>query len=373
MTVTRAISGSSGIGFLTWWGEQLAALIPRWPGHIGRKARRVVIDLTPDGRRLIDERGTDARPLRWDGKSPDTELEVDDALAGLARLGRPISFVLRLPASAYFSRTVELPIGARRDADSILALDLERATPFRAGDVYTASIIEDGRQVAPTAPGKVRARQVIARRAEIDGARAALRPLGVEIAAVDCWDAAGRTPMRVNLLASDSQPILEPQRGVGLPTLLALLCAGLGGYMLWLTYDKYERALASLRAETDRAKREAQSVRRTLDDGRAILGAFAALEKMKRTRTPAVVVIDEITKLLPDTAWVSEFRIEEDVVELTGLAKGATALPQVFERSAMFSDAALSAPLVFDQREDRDRFSLKMKVRATAPAAGKSP
>ena len=80
MMVTRAISGSSGIGFLTWWGEQLAALIPRWPGHIGRKARRVVIDLTPDGRRLIDERGTDARPLRWDGKSPDTELEVDDAL-----------------------------------------------------------------------------------------------------------------------------------------------------------------------------------------------------------------------------------------------------------------------------------------------------
>jgi general secretion pathway protein L len=262
-----------------------------------------------------------------------------------------------------------LPARAQRDADSILALDLERATPFRAGDVYTASIIEDG----PSAAGKVRARQVIARRSEIDSVRAALQPLGVEISEVDCWDVTGRLPMPINLLGSATEPGADARKGAGLLTLLALLCAGLGGYMLWVTYDKYERALATLRAETDRAKREAQNVRRTLDDGRAVLGEFAALEKMKRTRTPAVVVLDEVTKLLPDAAWVSEFRIEDDVVELTGLAKGATALPQVFERSVMFSDAALSAPLVFDQREERDRFSLKMKLRATVPAAGKTP
>jgi general secretion pathway protein L len=369
MMVTRAASGSSGLSFLTWWGEQLAALLPRRPGRHGRKARRVVIELGADGRRLIDERGPLIRPLQWNGKAPETDLEVDDALAGLARLGKPITFVLRLPASACFSRTVELPASALRDADNILALDLERATPFRAGDVYTASIIEG----PPTAAGKVRARQIIARRSEIDSVRAALQPLGVVITEADCRDAAGHTPLPINLLASATEPATEPRRGTGLLTLLALLCAGLGGYMLWLTYDKYERALAALRAETDRAKREAQSVRRTLDDGRAVLGEFAALEKMKRTRMPAVVVLDEITKLLPDTAWVSEFRIEDDVVELTGLAKGATALPQVFERSAMFADAALSAPLVFDQREERDRFSLKMKLRVTAPTAGKTP
>ncbi len=79
--------------------------------------------------------------------------------------------------------------------------------------------------------------------------------------------------------------------------------------------------------------------------------------------------------MLPDSVWLSEFRLEGDALDISGLAKSGAALPPLFAQSTIFADAALTAPLTLDSREDKERFSLRVRIKqpASQEAAEKAP
>jgi general secretion pathway protein L len=83
-----------------------------------------------------------------------------------------------------------------------------------------------------------------------------------------------------------------------------------------------------------------------------------------------VVLLDEISRLMPDDAWVSELRIDGDIVDMTGYARQATALLPLFEHSALFEDARFSSPVRFDPAQDRERFGLRVRLRRASETAG---
>ena len=58
---------------------------------------------------------------------------------------------------------------------------------------------------------------------------------------------------------------------------------------------------------------------------------------------------------------------------MSGLAKSGATLPALFEKSPLLVEGALSAPVTFDQREDKERFSLRVRIRRSAAgqAAGR--
>jgi general secretion pathway protein L len=70
---------------------------------------------------------------------------------------------------------------------------------------------------------------------------------------------------------------------------------------------------------------------------------------------------------LPDSVWLTDLRIEGEAVEISGLAKSAAGLLPLIERSAHFVDATLAAPLTLDPREDKERFSVRVRVRRQTP------
>ena len=99
---------------------------------------------------------------------------------------------------------MELPKAARDDLRRMLNFDLERATPFRLGEVYTAYLPagEAG------AKGKQRIRQLVVKREAVDPLIADVKAAGLEPAFVDCWQTTPASGLPVNFLeASDARAL----------------------------------------------------------------------------------------------------------------------------------------------------------------------
>jgi general secretion pathway protein L len=340
---------------LVWWGSELASLVPAPVRRILVRPR-LVVSLEGDGMRVLEERGQEARPL---GLARDA--------ADVARLagGRPAG--LRLPLSSCYVRRVLLPAAARRDAAGILALDLERATPFREADVYHAHVID----AASGPPGRIAVRHVIVKRALLDRAVARLEAAGCRVAFADCWSGDEPAAMPIDLLPARAGGAPPHRRRHSLAAALGVLALALAASAPCLLLQRHQSALAAIAEQTRRAKSEAGAQRRASGAAQAADSEMAVLARLKHGRPATVEVIEEITRLLPDTAHLLELRIEGDTVDITGFARSAAGILPLLERSALLADAALSGPLTREPGQDRERFAVRMRLRAAGPAMAK--
>ena len=80
--------------------------------------------------------------------------------------------------------------------------------------------------------------------------------------------------------------------------------------------------------------------------------------QMKQDGQSPITVIEDLSRVLPDTTHLTELRLEPNGIEIGGVAKGAAQLPQLLEQSGSFADARLTSPLTIDAREDAERFNI---------------
>ncbi len=125
--------------------------------------------------------------------------------------------------------------------------------------------------------------------------------------------------------------------GLGVSVLGFLVSLGAwlvaGGY-----YDARERELQDQTAE-----RRAELTQQT---GSALEQAVQSLQARKRATPSAVLVIEDLSKALPDDAHLTELRIENEKVQMVGLARDSAALIRLIEQSGQFSQATYFAPTV---------------------------
>jgi general secretion pathway protein L len=348
--------------FLAWWRDELVGLVPdRVRAAFGQAKSDVVLAQVDDGFVVLD--GAAQRGNARRGAAP-SAYPLAEALTILMRTAKSrgeTAVGLRLPLDGCFARSIELPAGARKDVRQILDMDLERATPFKHRDVYTAHVV-DGEDAAR---GRLRVRQLVTKREAVDPLVAEVKSAGLEVAYVDCWSGQPGSGLPVNFLA--------PRDGAGGQGGTRRAVRGLAGLALLLLASglllgllRYETALAELETKTAQARQQAAAVRGVLERADSAVADLARLQDLKMKRVPAIEVLEEVTRILPDTVWLTDLRLEDDVLDISGLAPSAAALPPLFGKSALVTDAALTAPVTFDQREDKERFSLRVRVKHQA-------
>jgi general secretion pathway protein L len=347
--------------FLEWWRDELLGLVPQ--RLLADADASVVLVQVEGGFQII---GTSSSRDRREANAPVlSRVQALAALAEMAASQKTDTIGVRLPFSQCFERRVELPKAAGADLKRMLNFDLERATPFRLGDVYTAAL--------PTgetgAKGKQRVRQLVLKREAVDPLIADAKAAGLATAFVDCWQTTPAAGLPVNFLEANEPPRSDLARHATFPRLLAVLALVLAGLAGVLSMSRYEAALAEVKTETTKLRTQAAAVREAIERSGAAVADLARLQRMKLGQVPAVEVLEELSRLLPDSVWLTDLRIEGDAVDLTGLAKSGAALPSLFVGSTLFADAALTAPVTLDQREDKERFSLRIRLRPLAAAS----
>lgn len=355
--------GNASKTFLSWWTSELQNLVAVRAGASIRQGPRLLVHVEQNGFRL--EHSLSGRASHSSDAFFATARELETAVAGLLDVTPRPTVELRIPAGACFMRTVRLPRAAQRDLPQLLALDLERATPFKPADIFTGYIVDQGADQGPT----LSVRQYVLKRRTIADAAGAVERAGASISAISCVDTDGAGLAYFRPADLTATPHAGPPRA-SMTTLLAVMILLLGGSAAYLAVNRHDVALAEIKASTDGLKREATEIRERMTAAQALDAEVAAFNRLRRRTISRALIIEEVTRVLPDSDWLTELRIEAATVDLSGLAQSGNALVPLFETSDLFVDATLTAPVTFDQALAKERFSLRVQLRnvASGPA-----
>ena len=342
--------------FLNWWGVGLLACVPQWLrlGLSGGGKARLLLEPLDAGLRLaaIDRRGMviSEQSILPGNFGP----EILASFAALAPARAPV--VLQLPASDFYFRELDLPQAATARVENVLVLDLERRTPFRNTDILQAHAVQ------AIAGGKLRVRQTILRKAVLDDRLAAIGLGRTSIQAASFAPQAGQASLFPEISLAGLQPASGSKSGPWLAGLALVLAVA----VLATRAAKGENALEQIAALTKKQSAEATAVRRAIADYEASATRAASL-RSRKADTPGVVgIIEEITRIMPNSSWLSELRIDERTASLSGYSPQSTDLIGLLDQSPLFSQASLVGSITQDPIENKERFVISLQVKGAA-------
>jgi general secretion pathway protein L len=365
--LTLASLTSTFARFVAWEREQGGALLPSAVAAwlTGGATREAV--MRAGASELIVAGDAAGQEIRIAGAEiAETSLDAALARRGLSR--RSLAVVLELPANAFLIRRIDLPAAALGHLPQLIQSEVERRTPFRRDEILTGWRIEPHE-----AKGKARAAVALLRR---DLIAPALECAGLslgDLAAIraDAPQAAGSawTPA-IAIKADNEAGSAFARTALAMTALAAILVATGLGAIFWRQNTEAEALDAQIADMSTRAAHVREVADRAAKESRLL----ATLRETRLRNPPLTDVWEEISRLMPDSAYLTDFHLSESKsgersVDLAGFAQSAVGLPLLFDQSRYFSEAALTAPITSDPKEKRESFSLRLKARAPHPAS----
>ena len=246
-------------------------------------------------------------------------------MEGPARGRQPRAVTLRLPREAALVREVPAPALPERDLKRMLALDIDRLTPFRADQVFVDVI-----------PGTPRALVAAIRREDALAALEQARSAGLDPRAL------GLAGGSVREQALDFLPVMRQAHATEGPSA--------GRRMIWAAIGVL--VLANLAAAVGRDMLELHGLQQKLDAQQPAVARVANLRKhvlaedarradilARRTDGEPLRMLDSVTGAVPAGAWVDRLAFDgrsvrisgyrQDQIDITAALRGAPRLTNV--------------------------------------------
>lgn len=137
--------------------------------------------------------------------------------------------------------------------------------------------------------------------------------------------------------------------------LIGLLLWG-GSYPL-----KDELRLRQLRKENQKLVAAVEAVRKEEEALNGLRQEISFISGKKERKGEIFLVLDELSRIVPNNAYLSNLRYRESTVELQGSAESASNLVPLLERSPIFKNVGFTAP-TNRGRDNKETFSLKAEL-----------
>lgn len=354
MDDTAGQGASSAGRAIAWWAEGLSRLIDR----DGR--------LAPPWRVMLMKSGARIEAFTRKGRSVqsagvfDPLSDAADTLKLTRRLAReaggPRAIVLRLAPAEIIHARLQLPTGVREVLPLVLRNQLESHAPWPADQALFAYREASGGGDA----GRLDLDLWITGKARTTALVGQLGRLGLAPGIIDFGDDPGPEPM-VDLTSARQELLARRRRGIARLLVSGLVVGGLAvagavGWMVWR-----EQALASIERDVAAARRTANAA--------ALARGGSELEQVRRTviaeKTRAAsmaVVIEAVSRALPDEAYLERVEVRDGRITLVGKATNAPALVEPLEASAHLSEVQFTAPTTRQAGETRESFTLSARI-----------
>jgi general secretion pathway protein L len=136
--------------------------------------------------------------------------------------------------------------------------------------------------------------------------------------------------------------------GMGLAAVASLAISAYAGSMLDAEQQDLQHGIAQRRA----------ALRIDQPGG----SAETMLAKRKQTSPSSVMVLEAISRVLPDSTYVTELRVEGDKMQVVGLTQDAPSLIRLMEQSPQFTRATFFAPTTRGQNDPGERFHIEAHI-----------
>ncbi|WP_122856530.1 type II secretion system protein GspL [Pseudomonas viridiflava] len=283
----------------------------------------------------------------------------------VAATGANAQKILLLPSSLVLVQSLQLPVAAARNLSTVVGYELDRFTPFDAGQLYFVA-----RQESRNA-GFIQVRLVAVLRKRLDAILEECAALGLRPDTVDVGTPDER--LSVDLLPAPLRP-QQSHSGHRLQRWLLWICAGLllGTMLLWL--NDRQQLLEEMQAEVKAQKAqvsEVQQLRQQLTNTR---GAANYLLRRKAAQPPLSALLSELTACLPSDTWIDHLEISDSAeVAFAGQSAKASALIARVKDCRSLDNAQFQGVIQPDSKTGKDQYSLRAHLHQRPPQDQSDP
>ena len=344
--------------FWQWWRGELARSVPpALARHFKAGGAKLLVSVE-DGTARLDYIGNgESRLLAATNLDTDSDGELV-ALGQqlLEELAPETAVHVILPAHQVLRRKVVMPLAVAANLGNVLGFELDRLTPFRPDQAgYGYRLLE-----RYPARDKLLVELVVARQDYLRHLLSRLELLGLNpVAVYPPLD--GEPVATLNLLSDRQRPSPEPLLGrkarqlAAIAAVLLLLALFYPAWQLGQTYQ-------ALGTEVEDIRREASAIADIQSRLAGRLAAHDALVDLRNERPGKLVILQTITRLLPDHTWVSRLNMDSRGITLQGESRTASDLIALLEDSPLFANVAFSSPITRNPVTDRERFEIQMEL-----------
>jgi general secretion pathway protein L len=339
--------------FATWYGRQMGTLLPSLAARAQGR---------PDGLLVILDAREPAIALAERRRGKETAAErftLDPAGLAAARVAlqgrRTLPAFLRLPPGMILERGIVLPLAAEPSLARVIALELDRYTPFAAEEVFWAAAVS-GRD---RAQGRLQVALLLVPRQALQAVLGPLRTLGIVPSMLEGRSTGGAE----RALAIEGEAASRrARRQRRLALVAAGACAVLAAVAVGLPFWQQGQADAAVQARLAALQprvAQAASLRQSL----AARGAGSdAVQAEQAQVADSLQAIAALTQILPDDTYLTGLVLQKREVSIEGQSANAARLIGLLSNDPVIRNAAFAAPVT---RNDAgaDLFSIKAEVK----------
>lgn len=167
-------------------------------------------------------------------------------------------------------------------------------------------------------------------------------------------------PDGIDILAKGRKILAKTPVAFTLLILLAI-CA-LFVYFLIAPLQAEKKELTEIDRQIRARKGEVSRVLKLKDEVSGLEEEVAAMNEFKGRAPSALYIIKEVTENLPQSAWVTTFKVKGGSVTVSGYAESSAGLLSKLEGSPYLKNVGFTSPTLRDRRTNKERFSIKMEV-----------
>jgi general secretion pathway protein L len=341
--------------FLRWWGGELAFFVPhKLLKLLGGGRVALVLERLEDAlsASYLSEEGVRAlglMPLDGDAAGKRGQLLAENPELENAEL------ILRLRRGQSLAKVFKLPAIAEENLHQVTAFEMDRLTPFTAGQVYfDVKVLE-----RLPATRQIRVELALAPRKTLDGIMDELAAIGWRPERVDLEG--GQDRLGHNLLPEKFRP--PKSRLPQLITLAsAVLLVTLTVAVLGLPILMNQQLLEELKAQVKSAGKVANEVQELRETAEKLTNENGFLLQKKRHEPVMVDMLDELTKVIPDQTSLNGLQYRERKIIIQGQSPAASNLIEQMEASAHFKNTSFVSPVTKDVSNGQERFQIASEV-----------
>jgi general secretion pathway protein L len=342
-----------------WFEQWVAAVAAAVDGIADRlvRQRRIQLDENSDGTFTAsmtaskDSRAPTILSFRMRNGAPEPPLP---APWSTAFKGSRVE--VQLPPDHVMTRLLDFPGRAADFLDGMIRSQVDRLTPWAAGEAVfgwssPVAVAEDRIEVTFSATSASKVDPLV---------RLAGR-LGAASVAILAPAAGGAgAPFQVKLLDKRLRSVAGPN----VPRLLRVTLISTGFAAAAALFLSIYLG-GSLQSEQEDIQRQISQRRAALRvDANGVASGIGLLAKRKQTTPSSVMVLEALSRVLPDTTYVTELRIEGDKVQVVGMTQDAPSLIRLMEQSPQFTRATFFAPTTRAANESGERFHVEANISA---------
>ena len=279
------------------------------------------------------------------------------AMTSTTLAGSHIELVLQ--SDRFIFRPLELPTRANEFMPGIVRSQIDRITPWNAADAafgWSEPVQTDGEKMVVTIVATTLSsiRPYVQAIADIGTQSIAVFTTQPEADSdagpIKVWEQRGRVAKDVGRIRRALVAVLA----IGCITAsIAIGTNAFVGMNLTVQQDELARQL---------------SVARSAAGLGSMTAAERSLERRKYERPLTVLVLEALSKILPDQTYVTELRLEGNKVRLTGITRDAPSLIGLMEQSGRFSQATFFAPTTRSPSDPGESFHIEVVVKPFGPS-----